>query len=83
MTNYLSAIFGQEQRPSSTIIKNPFRLNHIRSIHMNVSDWWNKGDFEFRGTVKFQNGDTSAEQTFKANSFPELYMKIQQFCESL
>jgi hypothetical protein len=82
MANYLSAIFGQEQRPSS-IIQNPFRLNNIRSIHMNASDWWNRGKFEFSGTVKFQSGDTSAEQTFKADSFPELYMKIQKFCESL
>lgn len=34
---------------------------------------------------KFSKADIDAllEQKFKASSLPELYMKIQQFCESL
>ena len=33
--------------------------------------------------ILIKSGNTKGEQKFTANSFPELFMMIQQFCESL
>jgi hypothetical protein len=41
------------------------------------------GKIDFEGSVSFKSGNTEAVQNFKASSLPELYMKIQQFCENL
>jgi hypothetical protein len=81
MKNYLSTIFGEGQKPI-TIVQNPFKKECIQHIYLYASKW-SSGTIEFEGKVKFQQGNTRGEQNFTANSFPELYMKIQQFCESL
>lgn len=65
-------------------IRMPFDLKYITGIHMNVSEsWLTKGVFLVRGSVEFKNGNTTGEQRFEAETLSELYMKIQQFCESL
>ena len=81
MKNYLSTIFGEENRPS-TIIQNPFKKECIQHIYLSAFKW-SSGTIEIEGKVKFQQGNTRGEQKFNANSFPELFMMIQQFCETL
>lgn len=83
MKNYLSTIFGEERKPI-TIIQNPFKKECIKMIYLRAFKWDAfEGRIDFEGSVSFKSGNTEAEQNFKANSLPELYMKIQQFCESL
>ena len=83
MKNYLSTIFGEEQKPI-TIIKNPFKKECIKMIYMRAYKWDAfEGRIDFEGSVSFKSGNTEAEQKFKANLLPELYMMFQQFCESL
>lgn len=65
-------------------IRMPFDLKYITRIYMCVEEsWFTKGKFLVRGSVKFQNGNTTGEQNFEADNLSELYMKIQRFCESL
>ena len=84
MKNCLSEIFGEERNPT-TIIQNPFKKECIKSIYLHAFRWDGvfEGRIDFEGSVSFKSGNTEAEQKFKANSLPELYMQIQQFCESL
>ena len=81
MKNYLSTIFGEEQKPITTV-QNPFKKECIQHIYLSAFKWYD-GKIEIEGKVKFQQGNTKGEQKFTANSFPELFMMIQQFCESL
>lgn len=81
MKNCLSTIFGNEQKPT-TIIQNPFKKECIQHIYLSAFKW-SSGTIVIDGLVRFQQGNTKGEQKFEANSFPELLMKIQQFCESL
>ena len=65
-------------------IRMPFDLKYITGIHMNVSEsWLTKGMFFVSGSVEFKNGNTTGKQRFEAETLSELYIKIQQFCESL
>lgn len=62
-------------------ILNPFYSECVESISMyffKISNKW-----IFKATVTFINGNTKAEQTFKANSAKEVYRQLDDFLNSL
>ena len=66
-----------------TEIKDPFRKDNITNINFFYRRYNIFGEEinEFESTIKFVNGDTSGEQRIKADTFPELYQKVIEFCE--
>ncbi len=66
-----------------TEMKNPFKKNNIANINFFYRRYDIFGDEvnDFSATIKFVNGNTSGEQKIEADTFPELYHKVIEFCE--
>lgn len=65
------------------IIKDPFHSKNI--YHINMSAFYSEYFDEWRidGLVKFRNDDTEGTQKFTAKTMGELYLKIQEFINSM
>ena len=66
-------------------VSNPFKQEYIEKITFYYRKKNIYGDVidEFTAYISFKNGSTSGEQEFKASTFPELYEKVMNFCDSL
>ena len=64
---------------------NPFNSDSIETIRFNYrrKDCFGKEVNEFYATIEFRNGNTSGEHKINADSFPELYDKVMEFCDNL
>ena len=66
-----------------TEMKDPFKKDNITEINFFYRRFNIFGDEvnKFNATIKFVNGNTSGEQRIEADTFPELYQKVIEFCE--
>lgn len=68
---------------AASVINDPFN----KSCMIAFSTWCSTdlftGDWNYIGKVKFKNGDTAGEQSFKGDSLKSLLIKMQAFIETL
>lgn len=83
MNKLINVNLGEENYSKLSEIKNPFLSECITEITMYAwkSDF--SGKVSVRGSVSFKNGNTSGKQEFTANSLPDLFFKIIEFCKNL
>jgi hypothetical protein len=74
----MKKIFGE-----LTVMKDPFKKDNITDINFYYRRYniFRDEVNEFYATIKFVNGNTSGEQRIEADTFPELYQKVIEFCE--
>lgn len=63
--------------------KDPFNKNCIESLMFFCYSPTAFSPARFSAKVKFKNGDTEGEQSLKADSFPALVKKVENFIESV
>lgn len=66
-----------------TPVRDPFKKECIKAIHLHVNENLFSGGFRITGSVEFKNDNTEGKQNFEADSLGELYIKIQNFCLTL
>ena len=66
-----------------TELKDPFKKDNITDINFFYRRYniFREEVNEFHAIIKFANGNTSGEQKIEADTFPELYKKVIEFCE--
>lgn len=67
---------------AASVLNDPFSKNCMVGLSTYCSVGYN-GQWSYRGSVKFKNGDTEGEQSFKADSLNGLLVKMQAFVETL
>lgn len=72
---------GNAHMPS--VIKDPFNKDGVTSIRVVYSKGIFGKAWEARGTVEFENGNTTGEQTFRGADFDEVVLKIKAMLENL
>lgn len=70
-------------RESLSILNDPFSKEGITDISTHCYKSLFNGDWKYTGRVCFKNGSTSGEQEFKAKSFSDLLIRVQEFINSL
>lgn len=68
---------------SLSVIKNPFSTNCIKSINIRISDFWDKGQYEYTARIEFKNGNTSGEQYLKGQSFEDIISQVKSVLNNL
>lgn len=63
--------------------KDPFSSDKIIKLSTYCSKDIFTGDWIYRGTIGFQNGNTEGEQKFQASSLAELLKKMEAFVQEL
>jgi hypothetical protein len=76
----MEKVFGE-----LTVIKNPLKKDNITEINFFYKRYNIFGDEvnDFSANIKFVNGNTRGEQRIEADTFPELYQKVIEFCEGV
>lgn len=67
---------------AASVLNDPFSKNNMIGLSTYCSVGYN-GEWSYRGTVNFKNGDTEGEQSFKGESLSGLLTKMQAFVETL
>lgn len=84
MINLAETLNGKEKQQIMESYDNPFKSDKVTQILMCAT-----APLSFQkeptiwATVTFKNNDTKGEQNIKANSLPELFVKVEQFIKSL
>jgi hypothetical protein len=80
----LLKIFSEEQAKMPSVINDPFKKTKVRSltVHCWQSSILDK-KWSFGGTVKFENGNTSGEQSFTGKSFDDVVLQIKAMIDNL
>lgn len=68
---------------AASVLNDPFSKNCMVGLSTYCSRSNFDGSWSYRGTVKFENGDTEGEQKFKSESLNGLLIKMQAFVETL
>lgn len=82
-------IFNPEQASKLSIVTDPFKSDKIVAISLDYSKSLFEKCWEWRGTIKFKNGNTEGSQKFKVadssayNSFEKITQQMQTFINSL
>ena len=66
------------ENSSLSVIKDPFEFDNIKEIST-YSFIGVMGGWKHTGKVKFQNGNTTGEQSFQGSSIDEIFILIKQF----
>jgi hypothetical protein len=67
------------KKPKLSKLKDPFALKHVELVEFSWSKWYK----EWRGRVRFKNGNTEGTQRFAADSFTTITLEIEQFISTL
>lgn len=78
-------IFNREEKNyAASILKDPFSSTaNMKSLFIHAEPEWRGSGWEYRGSIKFKNGDTTGEQSFKEDSLKALLIAMQAFVETL
>jgi len=71
---------GEAKMPS--IINNPFNKISVKDITVYTRQSWS-GNWYAKGSVEFENNNTTAVQSFEGKDFDEVVLKIKAFLEEL
>ncbi len=75
--------FGKEKSGIS-IIKDPFNKTSIVQVWFNYSPrLFGNGEWDCSATVRFKNGNTEAEQKFRADTFDDCVVQVKNFIDTL
>lgn len=77
--NTQKELFGKLPTP----IKNPFEAKNIYYINMSALYLSESKRWTIEGRVDFKNGNTEGTQSFSADTMDGLYIKIQEFINSM
>jgi hypothetical protein len=66
------------ENSSLSVIKDPFEFDNIKEVST-YSFIGVMGGWKHTGKVKFQNGNTTGEQSFQGSSIDEIFILIKQF----
>lgn len=73
---------GQETLLPS-VINNPFSKTKVVGITVWYQESWAGEGWKATGVVKFKNGNTQGEQTFRGDTFDEVVAQIKAMLENL
>lgn len=74
----------QEKEQFLSTYKDPFKSDKVESIIFHIGkSMFSPYEINMSATIKFKNGDTSGAHNIKADDFPTLVKKVDEFVHSL
>ena len=75
----------KEQLDLPSDFKFPFQKNCLEAINISLGKKLliDGGDFEWRGSIDFKNGNTKGIQNFKSNDFRDIVKQMEIFLNNL
>ena len=66
-----------------TLHVDPFKKDKVKSIWLHYSRIMFSDKYAWKGSIEFENGNTSGKQSFEETELPDILFKMQQFLDSL